>query len=285
MKRAVMKTMNMISLRLAMARLTTIAVWITSGACLSLAWQSAQPTFPSAAVASQSLFQAVQSNNEQAIADILGGQTELTSSQDPGLDKVDRELFVQKYQEMHRLRSEPDGSVNLYIGAENWPFPIPLVKDKVKENAKDDGAWRFDLEAGRKEVMFRRIGENELMAIANCREFAAAKHHHAESGTAEPAAGSPVSSLVKAAGGSDRVDPLLFQGYYFRLLPTGPAKAGTAGFALIAYPSEYRSSGVMTFIVTKNGVVYEKDLGEKTSALASGMAVFRKDPAWRPAGD
>jgi hypothetical protein len=282
MKQAVMKMMNMISLRLAMARLTMIAVWITGGACLSLAWQSAQPTFPSAVVASQSLFQAVQSNNEQAIADILGGQTELTSSQDPGLDKVDRELFVQKYQEMHRLRSEPDGSVNLYIGAENWPFPVPLVKDKVK----DDGAWRFDLEAGRKEVMFRRIGENELMAIANCREFAAVeKRHHAESGTADPADGSPASLLVKAAGGSDSVHPLLSHGYYFRLLPTGPAKGGTAGFALIAYPSEYRSSGVMTFIVTKNGVVYEKDLGANTSALASGMTAFRKDSAWRPAGD
>jgi hypothetical protein len=135
-----------------------LALWITSGAHPGLAQQSPQPTFSSAAEATQNLFRAVQSNSEQAIANILGGPTELTSSRDPGQDKVDRELFVQKYQEMHRLGSEGDGSVTLYIGAENWPFPIPLVKK--------DGVWRFDSDVGTKEVMFRRIGENELRAIA-----------------------------------------------------------------------------------------------------------------------
>src|SRR5947208_1163316 len=91
------------------------------------AQQAPQPTFSSAAEATQSLFQAVQSNNEETIANILGGPTELTTSPDKGQDKADRELFVQKYQEMHRLGLEPDGSVTLYIGAENWPFPIPVV--------------------------------------------------------------------------------------------------------------------------------------------------------------
>src|ERR1043166_3150493 len=97
--------------RFAMVPLAMLAVWVTSGAYPSLAQQAAEPTFPSATEASQSLFQAVQNNDEQAIAKILGGPTDLTSSHDAGQDKVDRELFVQKYQEMHRLHREPDGSV------------------------------------------------------------------------------------------------------------------------------------------------------------------------------
>ena len=95
-----------------------LALGIAGGFSLALAQQSAQPTFPSAGAATQSLFQAVQNNDEQTIASILGGPSELTSSHDPGVDKADRELFVEKYQEMHRLSRESDGSVTLYIGAE-----------------------------------------------------------------------------------------------------------------------------------------------------------------------
>jgi hypothetical protein len=234
-----------------------LAFGITSGIGSSpgLAQQSVQPTFPSTAEASQSLFQAVQSNNEQAIAKILGEPTELTSSRDPGQDKTERELFVQKYQQMHRLGHDADGSVTLYIGAENWPFPIPLVEK--------NGAWRFDPNAGQKEVLFRRIGENELMAITNCREFVAAeKRYQAGVNPADPTDSSPASLVAKAASGSDSGNPVLFHGYYFHLLPVSSAKGKTStGLALIAYPVEYRSSGVMTFVVTKNGVVYEKDLG------------------------
>jgi Protein of unknown function (DUF2950) len=254
-----------------------VALWITIGACLGLAQQSVRPTFASAVAASQSLFQAVQSNNEQAIANILGGPTDLTSSGEPGQDKVDRELFAQKYQEMHRLSGEPDGSVILYIGAENWPFPITLVKE--------NGAWHFDSEAGQKEVLFRRIGENELIAIANCREFVAAeKRYHSESNTSDLTDTSPASLAAMAASGAKSGAPVLFHGYYFRLSSMDPAKGKTpGGFALIAYPAEYQSSGVMTFIVTNNGVVYERDLGANTSALASAMAVFHKDATWRQA--
>jgi hypothetical protein len=119
--------MNTINVPFAIA-----ALWVTSSAGVALAQQSVQPTFRSTNEASQSLMEAVQSSNEQAICTILGGPTELTSSTDPGQDKADRELFVQKYQEMHRLRSEPDGSVTLYLGAENWPFPVPLVTFRRK---------------------------------------------------------------------------------------------------------------------------------------------------------
>jgi hypothetical protein len=93
-----------------------------------LAQASVQPTFQATTEASQTFFQAVQSNNEEAIAKILGGSTELTSSRDPGQDRVDRELFVQKYQEMHRFGRDADGSVRLYIGVENWPFPVPWLR-------------------------------------------------------------------------------------------------------------------------------------------------------------
>jgi hypothetical protein len=226
-----------------------LAISIVTGA--GMAQQSSQPVFPSAAEAGQSLFQAVQNNNEAAISQILGGSTDLTSSHDDGQDKADREIFVQKYQEMHRLHRERDGSVTLYIGAENWPFPIPIVEK--------NGAWRFDVEAGQQEVRFRRIGENELTVISVCREVASGKRDRA--GAANPAA---------------------VHGYYFRAL--APAKAA-GGFTVVAYPAEYRSSGVMTFVVTEKGEVFEKDLGANTSAVAGAMASFHKDATWHAAGE
>jgi len=283
MKRVMMNIINLRVQKLsgrpssAMVPFAMVALWITSGACLGLAQQSVQPTFPSATEACQSLFQAVQRNNEEAITNILGGPTELTFSRDEGQDKAERELFVQKYQEMHRLGREADGAVTLYIGAENWPFPIPLVQKS--------GTWRFDPEAGQKEVLFRRIGENELTAIATCHEFVSAKRRYrTEPNTADPAEISPASLVAKAASGANGGDPVLVHGYYFRVLRTPGAGGQKAGpFALIAYPAEYRSSGVMTFVVTDNDVVYEKDLGENTPALASAMATFHKDATWRAA--
>jgi Protein of unknown function (DUF2950) len=256
-----------------------LAMWATNGAYSGLAQPSAQPAFQSTAEASQSLFQAVQRNDEETIAKILGGPTELTSSRDAGQDKLDRELFVQKYQEMHRLGREADGSVVLYIGVENWPFPIPLV-------AKS-GAWHFDPELGAKEVTFRRIGDKEFTAMATCHEFIAAeKRYRTDSNTADPADISPASLVAKAASGSTGADPVLLHGYYFRVFSTrGTAGQRTARSALIAYPAEYRSSGVMTFVVTENDVVYEKDLGANTSPLASAMAAFHKDATWRVASE
>src|ERR1700694_1626807 len=186
--------------RSAMVPFAILALSTTNGAYPGLAQQSAQPTFQSAAEASQTLFQAVQSNNEAAIAKILGGPSELTSSRDPGEDKLDREMFVQKYQEMHRLGRDGDGSVTLYIGPENWPFPIPLVAT--------NGAWRFDPDAGAKEVTFRPIRDNELTAIATCHEFVAAeRRYRTDPHTADPADISVTSLVAKAASGSTGTDP------------------------------------------------------------------------------
>jgi hypothetical protein len=253
-----------------------LAMWTAGGAYQGLAQQPPQPTFPSATEASLSLFQAVQSNNERAIASILGGPTELTSSRDEGQDKLERELFVQKYQEMHRLGREHDGSVTLYIGAENWPFPIRIIEK--------DKAWRFDSDAGTKEVLYRRIGENELTAITICHQFVAGeKEYRAKSNAPNPADGSAI--LVARALAESTGDPVLFHGYYFRELPAGRATGVSRGFAMIAYPAEYRSSGVMTFMVTNNDVVYEKDLGPNTTSLASAMTGFHKEANWRAADE
>ena len=233
---------------------------VAIGARLGLAQQSAAVTFPSAATATQNLFEAVQSNDVEAIAHILGGPSELATSGDADLDKVDRELFVQKYQAMHRLGRDADGSQTLYIGAENWPFPVPLVEK--------DGAWHFDPDAGRKEVMFRRIGENELTAIDILHQLVAAEKKLRSNPNAKSQVDSQLTGLVAAAAsGSASVQPVLMQGYYFRVAGQHP----NADFAFIAYPAEYRSSGVKTFIVTDKDVVNEKDLGANTTGRASTM--------------
>jgi hypothetical protein len=265
--------------RSAMIPFVILTMWATHGTFPGLAQQPSQPTFQSTAEASQALYQAVHGNNEDAIANILGGPTELTTSRDAGQDKLDREMFVHKYQEMHRLGPESDRSVTLYIGAENWPFPIPLIEK--------NGAWRFDADGGLKEVLFRRIGENEFMAIDVCHRLAGSGKQSSAKPKAADQADSPLAGLAPTASGeSAGGDPVLVHGYYFHGLTSQPKTGKTAdGFAFIAYPAEYRSSGVLTFIVTRNGVVYEKDLGPNTSALANAMAVFHKDATWRLAGE
>ncbi len=147
---------------------------------------------------------------------------------------------------MHRLVKEPDGTTLLYIGAENWPFPVPLISDH--------GKWRFDMDAGAQEVAFRRIGENETAAIDTCRAIAQA---HA-AGKSDPA--TPVSG------------PL--HGYNFRLTHS------PAGTAVVAYPAQYGATGVMTFAATPDGTVYEKDLGAKTAAHAQAMTQYKPDRTW-----
>lgn len=120
---------------------------------------------------------AVQSHDAQGIRAILGGGKELSSSGDESSDKVERELIGRKYLEMHRLVRDSDGTMVLYLGAENWPFPIPLVSE--------NGRWHFDAEAGKEEMLFRRIGENEVTAIQVCEASAMARNHRRASGVSE----------------------------------------------------------------------------------------------------
>jgi hypothetical protein len=286
-------------------------------ACLpanSAALQRGQKTFASPEEASQAFVAAAQNNDEKAILEILGRDaSEIVSSGDPTEDAEGRANFANKYQEMHRFRKEPDGSITLYIGAENWPTPIPLV---MKGNL-----WFFDAEAGKKEILFRRIGRNEISAIRICQELVAAQEEYYamqhneyakqifsdvgrhdglywKVSDSEPQ--SPIGPLVASAVAEGYTKgiagpPTPYRGYLFHLLmrqgkdaPNG-AKSYivngkmTEGFAFVAYPAGYRSSGVMTFIVNQDGIVYQKDLGKKTGALGKSMREYNPDSSWSKA--
>jgi hypothetical protein len=208
----------------------------------------AQPTFTSAGQAADALFRAVQTNNEQTTLSILGVSKEVVSSGDQLRDRSEREQFVEKYQQMHRLVKEPDGNIFLYIGAENWPFPFPLVSK--------NGRWYFDADAGAQEIFFRQIGEDESAAITTGRALA--------SGTQE------MSKL-----------PASSHGYYFRFVTEQAKGNHAAGSIVVAYPAAYRSSGVMTFVATQDGKVYEQDLGPETSKLANSIHAWTPDANWR----
>lgn len=243
--------------------------------------QAPHETFSSAEAASRALYLAARKQDEQAVIAILGADKDLVSVGDEALDKLERERFAQKYREMHRLVSEPDGRTVLYIGAENWPFPVPL--------AAQNGAWRFDADEGRKEVLSRRIGQNELTAIETCHALVAAERQ----GGARPPADEADRQVAALLARLEKDKSFhLFHGYDFRILarPTtsglGPANSSVAdgktggGVAFIAYPVVYRSSGVMTFIVGEDDVVYEKDLGPNTAKLARAMTDYSPDPTW-----
>jgi hypothetical protein len=282
-----MRTTNLIPetpLRLKLAGMATMVALtlLVLGCAQSSFAQKSQPrTFSSPAEAAQALFQAVESEDEQAVEAIVGAGREVTSSSDEVEDKLEREQFCKKYQEMHRLVREPDGSAVLYIGAENWPFPIPLVSK--------NGTWYFDSETGTQEIKFRRIGENEATAIAVCEEFAMGKNERDAKAASEDPITQFAQSLFSASvadAGNKGSDP--FHGYYFRIV-TGDSASNASGggkkkggLTLVAYPVEYQSSGVKTFVVTRKGVVFEKDLGPGTTTVAPQMKA-RTGSNWHPA--
>jgi hypothetical protein len=259
-----------------MSTLTVLALLVAGSCQLGLAQTSGLETFSSPWKATGALFQAAQNNDEEALERILGAGKEVTSSSDAIEDKLERERFSEKYREMHRLVREPDGSTVLYIGAENWPFPIPLVSK--------DGRWFFDSDTGKEEILFRTVGENETTAIQVCHALAQGKEHSATAAT-DPVieyARSLVNNDTRIsdnAAGNVVSQSTPFHGYYFRTL-TGSTLPNTV--AVVAYPTDYRSSGVMTFMVTKNGKVYEKDLGSKTTTLAQGLK-RGPDSSWHAA--
>jgi hypothetical protein len=229
-----------------------------------LAGPPSQAVFESPDEASRALTSAVEERDERTIAKILGGGSDLIRSDDGVENSLDRERFVLKYREMHRWVGESGGIATLYIGAENWPFPIPLVSR--------NGKWRFDPQAGSEEILFRRIGENEVTAIRVCDTLVAAQ--------ARPGADGEADRLVKTLlRGQDagRATPL--HGYYFHTVPSS-----SGGVVLIAYPAMYRSSGVMTFIVMQDGAVSEKDLGPNTAKIAGAMTGHEADATWTPVG-
>lgn len=272
-----------IVLTLAFAVLAVLVLNLLA-APLSRAQQRGQRTFSSAEEASR-LFMAAQQDDERELLDILGPEgKEVVYSGDPVEDIDERVSFVVKYEQMHRLAREADGTTTLYVGAENWPFPIPLVN---KNNV-----WFFDTDAGKEEILLLRIGQNELAAMDACHELVEAEQEyykrpvHGEShytarfvsdkgkhnglcwSEADDEFDSTVNPLIAYVGldtgdsvtGSPADDPIPCNGYYFRILtgagnnlPEGARSYFVdgkmiGGFAFVAYPAEYRSSGVMTFI-------------------------------------
>jgi Protein of unknown function (DUF2950) len=297
-----------------LAALSAIAiVLVGSFSARSTAQQPGQKTFSSADQAAEALVTAAQNNDDKALLEILGPDAEqIVSSGDAVEDAQNRANFVQRYHDMHRLVKEPDGTTTLYVGSENWPIPIPLV-----EKSK---SWYFDTVSATKEILYRRVGRNEMSTIRVCQQLVAAQKEYysthnsvyaqkfisddgqqdglywkAEEGQSQ----SPIGPLVASAVSEgytpthDGEPPTPYRGYFYRVLTKQGASAPggaknyiangkmTGGFAFVAYPAEYMSSGVMTFIVGQDGVVYRKDLGKNTAVLAKGMKEYNPDASWQ----
>jgi hypothetical protein len=232
------------------------------------AQKPAQQTFVSAEAASHALFLAAQSGNEQTLVHILGGDKELVSAGDEAEDKIDREQFAEKYRQMHRLVRISDGAALLYVGAENWPFPVPLVSRAT--------VWYFDADTGAQEIRFRRLGENEYTAIETCHTLLqASKQPGSNTAEVDPItqfARTLINALPPPISSTPSNGPDPFHGYYFRILTmqrngeNGP-NSKTGRFIVVAYPAEYRSSGVMTLILSQNDLYTRQILGQTPQGL------------------
>jgi hypothetical protein len=278
--------------------------------------KEAQKTFASPAEAGTAFLEAAKSGDQAALVAIFGPDTkDVLFSGDAVKDKAGLQDFVAAYGQMNRWREIKAGGEILYIGADNYPFPIPLSQNS-------SGQWSFDTAAGKDEILARRIGKGELTAIAACgavadaeqqyfsrpREGSSVKQYSSKfisddgkqnglywnvpEGRAPSPLG-PLRDFAKAVGYTNAGDkPQPFNGYYFQILTKqgdqapGGAKdyvvngQMTGGFAVLAYPATYRNSGIMTFIISKSGAVYQKDLGEKTSDLAAAMAEYNPGDGW-----
>jgi len=280
---------------------------------------SAQKAFATPKEASEALIQATETFDLQALKEILGLHGEdLVASEDPVRDKNNAAAFAAKAREKNEVVIDPknSGRAILSVGNDDWPLPIPLVKK--------GGKWSFDTKAGREEILFRRIGANELDAIEICRgyvdaqeAYALEKHDSAEVNqyaqriistpgkhdglawrNSDGAFEGPIAEGIAKdleQGYTDRSQP--YHGYYFKILKgQGPAaplgkidfivkEAMIGGFALVAAPADYRVTGVKTFIVSYQGIVYEKDLGPNTLDIFKKMELYDPDKTWQRTDD
>jgi hypothetical protein len=294
------------------ASLVTTVGWLTLFPAAN-AQQSNEKTFANPGDAVKALYDAAKTNDPAALSAIFGTSAgELLHSGDDVADKKMIDDFIRRYDQMHRVVIEPDGTATLYIGAENWPGPISLVKTS-------SGAWYFDVESGKNEILYRRIGANENDAIEICYALVDAQRDYASAARrGEPSRRyamkfisdegkenglywkvpsgdppSPIGPLIADAaseGYTTQKGKTPFHGYYFHILEKQRAtKAGkeytmngslAQGFAFLAYPAQYRNSGVMTFVVNQDGVIYQKELGPDTESIASAMTEYNPDDSW-----
>ncbi len=276
--------------------------------------QPTQKAFATPKEAVEALIQATENFDAPALKEILGPDGEdLVSSEDPVQDKNNAIAFAARAREKNDVAIDPKNSKRaiISVGSEDWPLPIPLVNKA--------GKWIFDTKVGLQEVLFRRIGSNELDAIQICRgyveaqhEYALEKHDNAEvnqyaqriisapgkhDGLAwrnpDGSMGGPVGEgIAKALDQGYTNKSRAYHGYYFKILKgQGPAArlgqidfvvngAMIGGFALAAAPAEYRVTGVKTFLVSYDGVVYQKDLGPETLKIFKDMELYNPDKTW-----
>jgi Protein of unknown function (DUF2950) len=277
----------------------------------------AQRHFKHPEEALRALVAAARSNDQATLLAILGpGSEDLISSGDEVQNAAERKRFVVAAAQRTKLEALDDTHTIAQLGTDDWPFPIPLVKDAA--------GWRFDTAAGKEELLNRRIGRNELATIRACRAYVDAQREYAnrdrdgarayaqklrstpgkhdglywDDDTAKD--GSPLGPLFADASGegyalgqaSDAPQP--YHGYLYRILTAqGPHAPGgarsfvkdgrmTGGFALVAWPADYGASGIQTFVVGEQGIVFQKDLGEKTADLAKAMTAYDPDDSWVP---
>jgi hypothetical protein len=295
---------------------------IATGSCprgeVVAAARETAKTFASPQDAGAALLKAAKAGDQAALLEIFGPDgKELLYSGDPAQDQGALKDFAAAYETMHRWGSIDAGGQMLYVGAENFPFPIPLEKNA-------SGQWYFDTGEGADEILARRIGRDELVAIAALGALANAEQQYfnqkqgdqkvqqyatkfisdegQRNGLYWPAsAGAPQSplgqmgDLSKGFGNtSQNTTQQAFGGYKFRILTKQGqnAKGGTkdyivdgkmtGGFAILAYPADYRNSGIMTFVIGPDGVVYQKDLGEKTAEIAQRVTEYNPGEGWVP---
>ena len=290
-----------------------VAAQVTTGQTSSTAKAK---KFASAQDAAKALIDAAEKFDESALAEVLGPDSyDIIHTGEPARDRQVAKEFATLAGVKTHISVQPNNSrlAVLAIGEDEWPFPVPIVKT--------GSGWWFDTKAGRQEILYRRIGANELNAIEICRGYVESQHEYALTkrgtsgvnqyaqriistpGTQDGLAwrnsdgtwSGPIGEKVAAAivrGYTTRTEP--FHGYFFKVLKgQGPAAHLGAmnfvvkdvmigGFALIAFPAQYRLTGVKTFMVSHDGVVYEKDLGPNTVELAAAIEQFNPDKSWTP---
>jgi len=273
-------------------------------------------TFASPEAAAQALYDAAKADDSQAVVAIVGPSAkEFLLSGSDAEDKAGFATFTGAYDRMHRFGKLKGGGRVLIIGYKNYPFPFPLKKDSA-------GQWYFDADAGRAEFLARRIGGNELTTIDVLIAMADAEaeyYNTARDGTQQyaqkfvsaegkedglywkAAPGEPESPLgplaarANAEGWAPNAQgPTPFHGYFFHILTQQGANAAggarsyivngkmTGGFAFLAFPAEYRNTGVMSFLIDQDGQVFEKDLGPQTAEVAKSITAFDTDASWTP---
>ena len=295
-----------------------VAIVFPLGACNnkqeSAPVQARPRTFASPEDAGKALAEAAKSQDQNAILQIFGpGSAEILSSGDATEDKASFDGFAKAYQVMNRWRKLGDGSELLLVGADNQAFPVPLMKNSA-------GKWYFDAAAWKEEILARRIGRNEIAAIdigasiADAQQQYCSQHHDGVKQYAQKFVSddgrqnglywkspdgkrtSPLGPLVAFAAAEgykvQQSQHRSYYGYYFGILDkqgldaTGGAKnyldngKMTGGFAVIAYPAQYGDSGIMTFIIDKTGLIFQKDLGQNTDQVAAAITEFNPDRSW-----